>query len=133
MWPKPVGTIPVLVGGDSRAALARTVRLGDGWYGSDLSPDRVGEVANALTAMMKEAGALGRLTLGTRAADVEPGRARHTVEAFRSAGADFVILDAVHTSVGRAVDWIHRTADALDLDPDIASPLVIARAWAGQP
>jgi alkanesulfonate monooxygenase SsuD/methylene tetrahydromethanopterin reductase-like flavin-dependent oxidoreductase (luciferase family) len=27
------GTVPIIVGGDSRAAMRRAARLGDGWYG----------------------------------------------------------------------------------------------------
>jgi alkanesulfonate monooxygenase SsuD/methylene tetrahydromethanopterin reductase-like flavin-dependent oxidoreductase (luciferase family) len=34
LLPQPVnGTVPLIVGGDSRAAMRRAARLGDGWYG----------------------------------------------------------------------------------------------------
>lgn len=34
LQPKPVnGTVPLIVGGDSRAAMRRAARLGDGWFG----------------------------------------------------------------------------------------------------
>lgn len=34
--PKPVGTIPIVLGGNSDAALRRVVAWGDGWYGFNL-------------------------------------------------------------------------------------------------
>jgi len=130
MWPKPAHIVPVLIGGESPAALDRTVRLGDGWYGSGISADRFGEVADQLATRMEAAGAEGRLLLGTRAADVAPEDARKKVEAFGLAGADFVVLDAVLPYTESIVDWVHRTADELDLDAATSTPLVSARTWA---
>ena len=39
--PKPVGAdgIPIIIGGDSKAAMRRAARLGDGWYGWWAQPD----------------------------------------------------------------------------------------------
>src|SRR5712691_4473649 len=39
--PQPSPRIPILVGGDSPAALKRAATLGDGWYGLWRSPDQV--------------------------------------------------------------------------------------------
>src|ERR1700716_981076 len=39
--PRPSPRIPILVGGDSPAALKRAATLGDGWYGLWRSPDQV--------------------------------------------------------------------------------------------
>jgi len=42
--PKPARrAVPVLLGGESRAALARAAEYGDGWYGFNLGPDEAGE------------------------------------------------------------------------------------------
>src|SRR5262245_1020061 len=38
MLPQPVQPIPIWIGGSSEAALARAVRLAEGWHGSRLSP-----------------------------------------------------------------------------------------------
>ena len=38
--PQPSPRIPILVGGDSPAALKRAATLGDGWYGLWRSPDQ---------------------------------------------------------------------------------------------
>jgi probable F420-dependent oxidoreductase len=42
-WPKPLqaGGVPILVGGNSPAALERAARLGDGWFGWALTLDEV--------------------------------------------------------------------------------------------
>ncbi|WP_162529797.1 TIGR03619 family F420-dependent LLM class oxidoreductase [Nocardioides caldifontis] len=130
MWPRPAGQVPVLIGGESPAALARTVRLGDGWYGSGITPQRFAEVVTALRARMWRAGAEGELLMGTRAAGVAPEDARATVEAFGRAGATFVVLDAPVPDVAGAVAWVHRTADELRLEPGTSTPLASARPWA---
>jgi probable F420-dependent oxidoreductase len=42
--PRPVaGNIPIWVGGISRRAIRRAVELGDGWHGTRMNPDQVGE------------------------------------------------------------------------------------------
>jgi hypothetical protein len=70
-----------------------------------------------------------RLLVGTRAANVDAADARTVVDRLGAAGADFVILDHVPTSIGDAVDWVHRTADVLGLDAANPAPLVSGRTW----
>jgi probable F420-dependent oxidoreductase len=50
--PRPEVPIPLVVGGNSRAALRRAATLGDGWHGLRLSPD----AASVAIAFMKEIG-----------------------------------------------------------------------------
>jgi probable F420-dependent oxidoreductase len=128
MWPRPVGQMPVIVGGHTGAALDRAVRLGDGWYGSGLSTAEFADIADRLNASVQADRPGERLLVGTRATDVMPDDAARVVADFRYAGADFIVLDAAHTTVDGAVDWIHRTADALKLDGS-HTPLVSGRSW----
>jgi probable F420-dependent oxidoreductase len=46
--PRPGRAIPVLVGGHSEIAIDRAARLGDGWIGAFLGPDRLGTVLETL-------------------------------------------------------------------------------------
>jgi probable F420-dependent oxidoreductase len=52
--PKPAqpGGVPVIVGGESHAALARASAYGDGWYGFNLGPDEAGEKIAALRGLL---------------------------------------------------------------------------------
>ena len=50
--PRPKVPIPIVVGGNSRGALKRAAKLGDGWYGLRLSPDS----AHVAIATMHELG-----------------------------------------------------------------------------
>lgn len=40
LYPKPLGTLPIWIGGRSDAALRRAGRAGDGWMGIFLTPER---------------------------------------------------------------------------------------------
>ncbi|MEA3218101.1 MAG: hypothetical protein QOJ19_4257 [Acidimicrobiia bacterium] len=46
--PRPGRSIPVLIGGHSDVAIERTARLGDGWIGAFLSPERLATVLETL-------------------------------------------------------------------------------------
>jgi probable F420-dependent oxidoreductase len=46
--PRPSVPIPLLVGGNSNAALRRAAMFGDGWYGLRLSPDTAGVAINTM-------------------------------------------------------------------------------------
>jgi probable F420-dependent oxidoreductase len=46
--PRPNVPIPIVVGGNSRAALKRAATLGDGWYGLRLSPDTAGAAISTI-------------------------------------------------------------------------------------
>jgi probable F420-dependent oxidoreductase len=55
--PKPVnGTIPIWIGGHTRRALERTVRLGDGYLGDYLPPDEAGRTRARLHELLAAAG-----------------------------------------------------------------------------
>jgi probable F420-dependent oxidoreductase len=113
---RPAATgLPVFVGGHSRAALRRTVARGDGWYASGIDPAEFGRGVGWLRGETARP-----LRYGVRPAPTPSSRAADTVAAYAAAGADFVVLDGVAewSCAEDAEDWVHRTADALDLGTD---------------
>ena len=50
MTPMPVSPIPLWFGGNSDAALRRTIRLGDGWHGSGHTPETAAPIIHRLRA-----------------------------------------------------------------------------------
>ena len=56
--PKPVQRPhpPVIFGGESDAAMRRVARLGDGWYGYDLTPEGLHDRLNSLDAALAGSG-----------------------------------------------------------------------------
>lgn len=100
-WP------PLWVGGNSDAALARALALGDGWHLIDLSPD---EVAERVAALRAHAGAAGRCaatpTVSLRKGVIvrredRPGdkplygsadKVRRDRDAYAAAGVDYLVL-----------------------------------------
>jgi probable F420-dependent oxidoreductase len=57
-YPKPAraGGVPVLIGGESRPALRRVARLGDGWLPYNLPVEQAAAVIAELKAMTRDAG-----------------------------------------------------------------------------
>jgi len=57
-YPKPCrkGGVPVLIGGESKPAMRRVARLGDGWLPYNLPVDRAAGVIAELKAMTRDAG-----------------------------------------------------------------------------
>jgi probable F420-dependent oxidoreductase len=57
-FPKPAqgGKVPVIFGGESLPALRRVARLGDGWFGVNLTPDQAAEKISKLHSLLAENG-----------------------------------------------------------------------------
>lgn len=108
--PKPVQKPhpPVLVGGESDAALRRVAALGDGWYGFDLEPVRLTERLGRLDALLAEAGR----SRADVAVFVCPNRhpiTPETVRAYRDLGVDQLIAPLF----ARDSDDLRRRVDRL--------------------
>jgi probable F420-dependent oxidoreductase len=73
--PRPVRArrIPVVVGGNSDAALGRVAAFGDGWYGFNLTAGAAAERVSALAGQCRQRGrSLGELSVAVALADGSP-------------------------------------------------------------
>jgi probable F420-dependent oxidoreductase len=110
--PKPVrdGRIPVIVGGNSDAALRRIADWGDGWYGFNLeNVDAVAERVDFLRTLCGERGrAVGDLRLAVALRDLRPD----DVAPLAALGIDeLVLVEAPPGDAGAADEWISALAD----------------------
>jgi probable F420-dependent oxidoreductase len=107
--PKPVrGRIPVVLGGNSDAALRRAAAWGDGWYGFNL-PDveTARERAATLQAWAREAGRSG-LEIAVALTELQPA----DVPALADAGiTQLVLVESPPEDPGDAKDWTRALAD----------------------
>ncbi|MEQ8859074.1 MAG: LLM class F420-dependent oxidoreductase [Pseudomonadales bacterium] len=108
--PKPVQAPhpPILVGGESDAALRRVAAIGDGWYGFDLAPEAIGAPLARLDELLAE----HDRTRADVSVFVCPNRHRITSESFaayRDAGVDQLIAPLF----GRNIDDLRRRVDKL--------------------
>ena len=105
-YPKPHRghAIPVVLGGNSDAALARVAEYGDGWYGFDLSLDEVEERVVALTQRCRARGrdiAAVEIAVSTR--DGTP----QDLEALGQLGVDeLVVVESPPDGPEAVADWI---------------------------
>ena len=134
--PTQGGTLPILIGGHSRAAMRRAARAGDGWYASNVTVEQFADLVRTLRGIEVEQGTPRESVLvGVRPGVVEPADAASCAAGLEEGGADFVVLDAPFSrlDVSGAIDWVHRTADALSLDESEARPIVSRRSWSAAP
>jgi probable F420-dependent oxidoreductase len=115
--PKPLQkpSIPVVIGGVSRAAIRRAARLGDGWQPLGLAPDTLGE---AMAVLREEARAHGRdvstipvsITLGIaapgarrrHALGTDPAEIVRNAKAYADLGVDTLVISANTSDPGEA-------------------------------
>jgi probable F420-dependent oxidoreductase len=115
---RPAGP-PILIGGNSPAALERTARLGDGWAGVDLSPREAALVVNRLQKLCAQEGrsaedqviSLKRRLTGPSATgeviDSSPEEVIAEFLRYQQAGVDLLVLDVMGTPDQlAALNWI---------------------------
>lgn len=108
--PKPVQKpLPILVGGETDAALKRAAEVGDGWYGVRHTPDSVVPVLAKLRELRKSAGRDHlpfEVTVGPSAASLD----RDVLARFADAGVDRVV-SLPWTRAREAMDALARFAE----------------------
>src|SRR6266566_7347927 len=90
MLPQPISPIPMWHGSRSEAAHRRTVRIGDGWHGSQVTPEQAGKVVERLRRDRPEPG----FTISVRShwdgRDI--GMMKERVAAYAEAGVQHIMV-----------------------------------------
>ena len=115
--PKPVRArrIPVVVGGNSDAALKRVAAFGDGWYGFNLTVDAALERAAALAGHCRQQGrSLDELTVAVALTDGSPA----TLPELAQAGVtEVVVVDSPPAGPADAAAWVTNLATRWNAAP----------------
>jgi probable F420-dependent oxidoreductase len=111
-FPKPVQSPhpPIYFGGESDAALKRVARIGQGWYGFNLTPEDLRERTGALERFLAQRGRKRdevQVIISPYLLEMTPAK----LEAYRRAGADHVVLFTAARNAEQARDNISRLAD----------------------
>jgi probable F420-dependent oxidoreductase len=93
--------IPIWVGGSSERALARAVKLCDGWHGSRLLPDKAAPIIRALRAKRPEPGFA--ISLRTPFDGKDAGELSARLAAYSDAGAGHVMVEPADREID---DWL---------------------------
>ena len=110
--PKPVADsgIPIVLGGNSDAALRRVVAWGDGWYGFNL--DGVREAAERIDFLQRLCGESGRDPTELRLAVALRDLKVDDVRPLADHGVDeLVVVDGPPDDADAAADWVSALAD----------------------
>ena len=109
--PRPSHGIPILVGGNSAAALKRAATLGDGWYGLWRSPEQVRAAVAELDAFGRKAkfevSVRMRTRIGDLIADSDPETTLQgdadailrRIQQYGAAGVDRIVIEPVSTDL----------------------------------
>jgi alkanesulfonate monooxygenase SsuD/methylene tetrahydromethanopterin reductase-like flavin-dependent oxidoreductase (luciferase family) len=119
--PKPVRErgIPVLVGGNSDAAMRRVVKWGDGWYGFNLRD--VAAVAERVAFIRRLCGESGRDPGELQLAVALEHLGQTDLHALSELGIDeLVIVDSPPDQVAVIPDWV--AGLAAQFAPDLPDP-----------
>jgi probable F420-dependent oxidoreductase len=109
--PKPVRgrSIPVVIGGNSDAALSRVAAFGDGWYGFNLPATAIAERVAALAGQCKRRGrSLRELAVAVALADGSRGM---LPELAGIGVTEFVVVASPPAHPAAAVTWVEELAD----------------------
>jgi hypothetical protein len=100
MLPQPISPIPMWHGSRSEAAHRRTVRIGDGWHGSQVTP----EEAKAVVARLRRDRPEPEFTISIRSHwdGKDVGMMKERVAAYAEAGVQHIM---VHPQDREVDDW----------------------------
>lgn len=112
MLPHPVKPIPIWIGGSSEAALARAVRLADGWHGSRLSPDDAAPIVRRLRQERPDPGFAISLRYGWDGKD--DGALAARLAAYGGAGVEHVLVEPAERALEDWLRAVERVARAVE-------------------
>jgi hypothetical protein len=100
MSPLPVRPIPIWFGARSEAAFKRTVRTGDGWHGSQLTPEEAAPIVKRLRAERPEP--QFTISIRTHWNGKHDGELRERVAAYAAIGVQHVMVHPLNRDID---DW----------------------------
>jgi len=110
--PKPMGPIPIWIGGSSERALRRAVRRGDGYQAVGLTPEQAVPVVQRIRRHRPDPGFPISLRTGWDPGGMDPGRIRDELAAFTEAGIQHVVSAPWQRDVD---DWLRSMDHLADL------------------
>ena len=119
LLPRPNRPIPILIGGNSRSALRRAARLGDGWHGVRLAPEQVRAAVRRLRTDLADA---NRDPAGFRVVvrtSVNPGHVAYELDSYAAAGVDELIVEVPETSTERRLRVLATVREAHESRPEV--------------
>jgi luciferase-like monooxygenase len=114
MLPQPVRPIPIWIGGSSEAALARAVRVADGWHGSRLSPEGAAPIVRRLREQRPQLEFTISLRYGWDGKD--DGGLAARLSAYGEAGVQHILVEPAERALEdwlRAVERVARAAEGV--------------------
>jgi probable F420-dependent oxidoreductase len=112
MLPQPAAPIPIWIGGSSEAALARAVRLANGWHGSRLTPDEAAPIVRRVREKRPEPDFTISLRYGWDGKD--DGALRARLAQYGAAGVEHVLVEPGERALDDWLRAVERVARAME-------------------
>lgn len=100
MTPMPISPIPLWLGGNSDAAIRRTIRIADGWHGSGHTPETAAPIVQRLRA--ERPGDDFTISMRVHWNGKDPAVLQEAVDRFAAIGVQHIMIGPVDRNVD---DW----------------------------
>jgi probable F420-dependent oxidoreductase len=112
MSPRPVRPIPIWFGARSEAAFQRMVRIGDGWHGSQLTPEQAAPIISRLRRERPEP--QFTISMRTHWNGKDLGELRERLAAYEAVGVQHVMVHPLNRDIDdwdEVIEGVGRVAD----------------------
>lgn len=115
--PKPVGSVPIWVGGSSDAALDRAATRGDGYHGIGVPPDGAAELVEKVRSRRADEEFTISLRVDWDARNNSPEEIAEQRGVYENAGIQHIVVAPTRGSVDAWLEGMEIIAGALELTP----------------
>jgi probable F420-dependent oxidoreductase len=111
--PQPVGHLPIWIGGHSPVAVRRAIRVGDGWHGAFLDPERAARIASTLRSARPESAFTISMRTRWDPLEDDADTILGELDDYRRAGVDHFVAEPRQRATGRYLRSIESLAQLL--------------------